>query len=301
MDFLRALAEIRTPVFDKIFQLITYFGQELAAIGIICIFFWCIDKNFGYKMGFSFFAAGMLVQGLKITFRIDRPWVIDPDFKAVDSALEGATGYSFPSGHTQCSTTMFGSLAFYFKKAWVKVLCVAAFLAVAFSRMYLGVHQPKDIVVAMVTALVTLVIFNYLFDKIKDTEKYDWMILLCLSLVSVGLIVYSLVLTDRGIITLPKYSLDCCKSGGAGLGFAFGWFIERKYVKYDPKTKKIWTQILKVAVGLAVALVLKEIPKALFEDTAVVGAVRYAIVTFWCVAAYPFTVMKILPRLEKDR
>lgn len=293
MDFLRALAEIRTPVLDKLFQIITYCGQELVAIAIICIFFWCIDKDFGYKMGFSFFAAGMLVQGLKITFRIDRPWVIDPDFKAVDSAVPAATGYSFPSGHTQCSTTLFGSLAFYFKNAWLKVLCVIAFLAVGFSRMYLGVHQPKDVIVAMALALITLVIFNFLFDKINNTTKYDWIILLCLSLVSLGLIIYSLVLTEKGIITLPKYSLDCCKSGGAGLGFAFGWFIERKYIKYDHRTKSVWTQILKVAVGLAIALLLKEIPKMLFDDTAVVGAIRYAVVTFWCVAAYPYIVKKI--------
>ena len=98
MDFLRLLEGIRSPLFNKIFQFVTYFGQELLIIAFICTLYWCVNKRFAYILGFTYFTAGLCVQTLKITFRIPRPWVIDPNFHPVESAVPAATGYSFPSG-----------------------------------------------------------------------------------------------------------------------------------------------------------------------------------------------------------
>ena len=138
MTFLWLLEGIRTPFLDKLMQFITYFGQELIIITFICTLYWCVDKRFAYFLGFSYFTAGLAVQTLKITFRIPRPWVLDPDFHAVESAISGATGYSFPSGHTQGATCLFFPLALKARQKWVKFLCVMAFLSIGFSRMYLG-------------------------------------------------------------------------------------------------------------------------------------------------------------------
>ncbi len=104
MTFLWLLEGIRTPFLDKLMQFITYFGQEIIIIAVICALYWCADKRFAYLLGFTYFTAGLCVQSLKITFRIPRPWILDPGFHAVESAIPGATGYSFPSGHTQGAT-----------------------------------------------------------------------------------------------------------------------------------------------------------------------------------------------------
>ena len=45
MDFLWLLEGIRTPSMDKIMQVITYFGQELILVGIICFLYWCVNKK----------------------------------------------------------------------------------------------------------------------------------------------------------------------------------------------------------------------------------------------------------------
>ena len=111
MTFLWLLEGIRTPFLDKLMQFITYFGQEIIIIAVICALYWCADKRFAYLLGFTYFTAGLCVQSLKITFRIPRPWILDPDFHAVESAIPGATGYSFPSGHTQGATCLFFPLA----------------------------------------------------------------------------------------------------------------------------------------------------------------------------------------------
>ena len=114
-----------------------------------------------------------------------------------------------------------------------------------------------------------------------------------LAFISLAVMVYALVLEGNGIITDPKYALDCCKTGGAGLGFALGWYVERKWVSFDVKTKKVWHQVVKVIAGIAVALVFKEIPKIMFGDTAIVGMIRYMLVTFWIVGVFPYIVKKV--------
>ena len=78
MAFLWFLSEHRTPALDSVMQFITYFGQEIIIIALICALYWCADKRFAYLLGFTYFTAGLCVQTLKITFRIPRPWVLDP-------------------------------------------------------------------------------------------------------------------------------------------------------------------------------------------------------------------------------
>ena len=124
MTFLWLLEGIRTPFLDQLMQFITYFGQEIIIIAVICALYWCADKRFAYLLGFTYFTAGLCVQSLKITFRIPRPWVLNPDFHAVESAIPGATGYSFPSGHTQGATCLFFPLALKTRKFWTKFLYI---------------------------------------------------------------------------------------------------------------------------------------------------------------------------------
>ena len=123
MSFLWFLSDLRTPAGDFFFQQITYLGQEIFVVAVICWLYWCVSKKSAYILGFSYFLSGLLIQALKITFRVPRPWKLDSSFKAVESALPEATGYSFPSGHTQSITALFGTLALSARKKWQTVLC----------------------------------------------------------------------------------------------------------------------------------------------------------------------------------
>jgi len=305
MSFLILLESIRTPVLTAIMSAVTWLGHELLPIAIICIFYWCVNKKLAYKAGFSFFFSGLTVQTLKITFRIERPWILDPGFKPVESAVEEATGYSFPSGHTQAATSLFGTLALYFRRWYVKLVCVMLFLLVGFSRMYLGVHTPLDVLVSMGITLFFSILVFVLIDKIYDTKKYDTALSAAMALISLAVMVYSAVLMSRGTIEY-KYASDCCKSGGAGLAFAIGYWIERKYINFDTKGKNIGVQILKFAVGIAVALAAKSALKPIFTlfltdgIPALIGdALRYFVLVIWIIAVYPAIFKKLSARKVK--
>ena len=122
MGFLRFLESIRTPILDRFFSVITEIGGETTLLVLGFLFFWCIDKKQGYFTLLCGLFGTVINQGLKLMCKVPRPWVIDKNFTIVESAREAATGYSFPSGHTQNVTGTFGSLAVGQRKAYFFLL-----------------------------------------------------------------------------------------------------------------------------------------------------------------------------------
>ncbi|MBR4881699.1 MAG: phosphatase PAP2 family protein [Clostridia bacterium] len=285
-----------TGLLTKFFEFITFFGHELIPIALICILYWCANKKLAYKIGFSFFLSGLMTQCLKITFRIDRPWIKDPSFTPVEGAMDEATSYSFPSGHTQAATSVYGSLALTFKKAWLKILCIALFVIVGISRLYLGVHTPLDVGVSMaLTLTITILVFKFT-DKLYENRKADIWVSLVMVLVSIFTLVYTTILFTNGTISHDAAS-DCIKSGGAGLAFAIGYYLERHFIDFDTKAKSIWIQVLKVAAGLGLALGLKSGLKAILGETLVADGIRYFVLVAVIIVIYPW----ILKMIQKKR
>ena len=142
MGFLYALEAIRTPLLDKLMGAVTYLGDEICFMVFAVGVFWCVSKRMGYYLMTVGFFGTILSQFLKILCAVPRPWVKDPDFTIVESARAGASGYSFPSGHTQNAVTLFGGTARYTRRPWLRWACLAVMVLICFSRMYLGVHTP---------------------------------------------------------------------------------------------------------------------------------------------------------------
>ncbi|MDD3277565.1 MAG: phosphatase PAP2 family protein [Lachnospiraceae bacterium] len=291
MDFLRFLAEYRIPAGDFFFQLVTYLAQEILVIGFVCWFFWSGNKNLAYKLGFSYFLSGLTIQGLKITFRIPRPWVLDPNFKAVDSALPAATGYSFPSGHTQSGTSFFTTLAWQTKRSLWRILCVIGFLLIGFSRMYLGVHTPKDVFTSMIlTFLITSMVCSQ-WKHLENDKSHDLLIAVLLTLIVAALIVYDIILLQNNILD-EKNASDCLKACGAGLAFGAGFYLERRYINFTvPTTTR--DKILRFTLGIAGVALIEFGGKALLPSLLVFSCIRYFVIVLWILVLYPLLFTKL--------
>lgn len=286
MAFLSLLEGIRTPFLDRLMQFITYFGQEIVIIAVICALYWCADKRFAYMLGFTYFTAGLLVQSLKITFRVPRPWVIDPSFKAVESAVPGATGYSFPSGHTQGAACLFFPLALRTKNTWRKLLCVLAFILIGFSRMYLGVHTPKDVIVSMLLSVAVSCMIWHFQRFFLDSTQYVKQTAAVLAALSLAVAAYALLLKSRGTIDM-EYALDCCKAAGAGLGFSLGYYIERTRLDFDTHTGQFGSQAVKLIAGLGLTLLIKEGFPLIFGASITAKMAEYFVLVLWVLVLYP--------------
>jgi len=295
MNFLELLEGLRTPLFDRIFQFVTFFGEETLFMIIAMTFFWCIDKKTGYFLLYISFLGNMVNQFFKLLFLIPRPWVIDPDFTIVESARAGATGYSFPSGHTQNAAGLFLGVARARKEILIGIVCVAITLLVGFSRMYLGVHTPADVLTSIGVAVLLVMAAYPVF--LRAWKKKTWFIPLIAVLLGVAaaLVLY-IELAPVPARAIAQFSAECAETSykmvGGAIGFTLVLWLEQRYIKFSEKAVW-WAQILKVALGLGVVLAVRLLLKApllsLFGGHLTADAVRYFLMVVVGGAIWPMT------------
>ena len=294
MGFLRFLEGIRLPIFDFFFSLVTKLGEETAFMAVAIIIFWCFSKKDGYYILSIGFIGTILNQFLKLIFKIPRPWVKDPSFTIVESARAEATGYSFPSGHTQNSVGTFGAIGYLFKKRWVRITAIVICVLVPLSRMYLGVHTPLDVLVSVGIALTLIFLVKPIFDKAENNPMIMYIFFGALFAVSLAFLLFVLFFDFGADIDAHNYESglkNACTLLGATAGFLISYPIERKYVCFDT-SGKWYVQVLKSAIGLGIVLAIKALLKPLlllFLPAMVERIIRYAIIVIFAAVVWPLT------------
>ena len=262
MELLYFLEKIRVPVLNELMLAVTYLGDEIAFLAVALVFFWCVDKRFGYYILSVGFLGTITNQFMKLWFRIPRPWVLDENFTILEQAREGASGYSFPSGHTQSSVGLFGGIGYITKNKVVRIICIAIVILVPLSRMYIGVHTPLDVgVAALMAALFIFVLKPVIFSK--DTKVFR-IFLAVMMAVSIGYLCFVELYPfpdDIDTHNLESGLKNAYTLLGSIAGMIVAYFVEDKWVRFP--TKAVWwAQILKIAIGLGLVLAVKSGLKA---------------------------------------
>ena len=295
MEFLRLLESIRNPVLDTLMLILTEFGNEMLFIVFGMLMFWCVDKKQGYFILLTGFFGVYINQFLKITCRIPRPWVLDPDFTIVEAAREAATGYSFPSGHTQTAVGCFVGLAVCRREKWVRATCLSLAAIIPFTRMYLGVHTPADVLVSIAVALLLVVILWKLFEHLSDSPRLMVPLMSLLALMGVAYLLYVSLMNHENID--PQNYASALENGYKFLGCAVGmwiiYFLDRSVIRFETKTASIWGQVLKLALGFVLLIGILEGSKPLwrliFDDALVAHTLRYLVTVLFAGAVWPLT------------
>ena len=293
MDILYALEKIRTPFWNGVMSAVTQLGGEVifivAAVGV----FWCVSEWEGDYLMTIAFCGTVLNQFLKLICRVPRPWVRDPNFTIVESARAEATGYSFPSGHTQNAIGLFGGMARWGGRRWVRLGLTALALVIAFSRMYLGVHTPADVGVSLVLAAALVLGLYPLMRRAQEKPRYMGYVLAAMLVVSGAFVVFVETCgfpADMDAENLASGIGNAWKMLGAVAGMTLAWLLDRRYIHFE--TQAVWwVQVIKVAVGMALLLAIKSGLKApllaLLGHEGLAGGVRYFLLVLVAGAVWP--------------
>ena len=304
MEVLYALESIRMPWLDTVMAAITHLGEETVFMVAALFVFWCVSKRHGYYLLAIGFAGTVLNQFLKLLFRIPRPWVLDSDFTIVESARAQATGYSFPSGHTQNAVGTFGGVARFTKRKWVRAAAVIIAVLVPLSRMYLGVHTPLDVGVAAVIAVVLVFVLYPLMERSDSRHGVMGVTLLVMLALAAGYLLFVSRYpfpADVDAANLASGVENAWKLLGATVGMLVGWWLDVRFIHFD--TRAVWyVQLIKLVGGLALLLGIRaalKAPLAAALGAGVGGAVRYGVMVLFAAAVWPMVFAPLCRALEK--
>ncbi len=276
--FLQTLRETFGSIFDNFMLQITALGEGTVTFFLLASIYWCVDKRVGQYMAFNVALQCTWNQFLKPLFRIERPWVRDERIHPVEAALSGAGGYSFPSGHTARAVAVWGAAGsgVWRRKAYraAGILCWVIVAAVMFSRNYLGVHTPQDVLVSLILGIGVLWVTA---KALVIAERYPFGDLLVCGL---GCI----------FCFLPMLKVGCLSNAGAGMGFMLGWLFERRLVQFEIKDNAAERMTRLLVGGLLLLLLWKAATPflTLFMPSKYAGFFASFVLAVYIMAGYPF-------------
>lgn len=303
MEFLYFLEDIRNPVLDAVMSLLTHLGEETVFMAVAMFFLWCVDKFKGYYLLTIGFLGTQINQLLKVTFRVPRPWVKDPDFTVVEGAKAEAGGYSFPSGHTQSAVGTFGGIARWTKRRWLRYLCIAVCVIVPLTRMYLGVHTPQDVGVSILIAGLLIFGLYPLVHKATEHPKGMQILMPVLLMWSVGQVLFMELFpfpADAEGAELFSGLKNAYKMLGCVAGFTVVYWLDQRFIRYETGGCW-WVQLLKWIPGLALSVGLKEVMYLALDflpGELLHRMIAYFVLVLFAGAVWPLT-FKYIRKLEK--
>lgn len=277
LDFLRFLETLRFEWLNQFFITITMFGEELIIILVLTFIYWIYSKREGTRLTYAIGLSLLVNAGLKDIFKWERP-IREAGINALYT--ETATGFSFPSGHSQISASWLTGVSLLVKRRWFSILAATLIALIGFSRLYLGVHYPKDVLVGIILGVLIVIYGSKLFEK--ATKK--WLLFLSTLLVFIPIFFFN-----------P--SKDFYVTLGLVVGFMIGHYFEQKWVNFNsPKTKM--KGLVRYVLGIALVLLVKEGLKILFinvfgPEIFVLDLVRYASIAFMIYGGAPYIYKKI--------
>ncbi|MBQ6840172.1 MAG: phosphatase PAP2 family protein [Oscillospiraceae bacterium] len=292
MGLLYLLERIRIPVLNEFMLAITYFGDEIAFLVTALILFWCVDKRHGYYILAVGFIGTLANQFMKLWFRIPRPWVKDPNFTILEQAREAASGYSFPSGHSQSAVGTFGGIAYITKNKVVRIIAIIIAVLVPISRMYVGVHTPMDVLVASLMALVLIVVLRpVIFESEGKYIPYLLGIMTVLAVAYLCFVEFYPFPSDVDAHNLASGIKNAYTLLGSLLGLLLVYTVEKRWIRFPVKAVW-WAQVLKIVIGLGLVLAvksgLKDPLNALFGES-VGRAARYFLIVVVAGMVWPLS------------
>ncbi|MFC1995363.1 phosphatase PAP2 family protein [Chloroflexota bacterium] len=281
IDLIIAIQQVHGPVLDSVFRAITSVGGEEFYLLFIPLFYWCIDLGMGARLAILLLISSWLNINLKDLLQHPRPFDLDQTVM-----LSSVGGYGLPSNHAQAAVVLWGSIAFWGHKTWLWVIAIALTILIGFSRVYLGVHFPTDVLAGWAIGIILLGIYlsgNLSISKILLRLNLWQQILLALVLPVALLLIHPVNSTTSAMGTLA----------GAGLGLA----LMHRYVHF--KAGGLWFyRVLRFIIGSIVVFAIYMGLSTFYpgEESAfylVFRYLHYGLIGLWVSLGAPWLFLKL--------
>jgi membrane-associated phospholipid phosphatase len=303
IEVIKVIQRIKSPALTAVLKLVTELGTDKFYLPVILFIFWWIDEKKGFRLGILMLLSAWINSLLKSTFKQPRPFNLD---QSLGLAYEGT--YGAPSGHAQFSFCFWVPVAAWLaggkpgrKRIVIWAASIFFVLLIGFTRLYLGVHFPTDLLAGWALGAIILLLMyalSPLFIKHLANQTRLQNILAAIA-VLVMIVIYP---GDR---SLPAVFL----------GFCLGYNIMKKnfpFCSYSeiPKEKKLSVMLLRCITGFAGLVVIYFVLRllfpgegSLFSDIPLWGEtspfyelgrfIRYGAVGLWASAGAPMVFQRM--------
>jgi membrane-associated phospholipid phosphatase len=239
IDLIVVIQQVHGPVIDNIANAITFMGDESFYLIFLPLIFWCVDFGVGARLTIIFLLSSYLNICFKDLFQQPRPFDLNPDV-----GLSTEEGYGLPSYHAQSTLVVWASLSAWAQKRWLWIVGIVIIVLVGFSRIYLGLHFPTDVLAGWAIGGVLLVIYLFMQPVLeRQLVKFN----LCMQI----LISMALPL----LLLLIHPTKDTTSSMAALAGIGVGLSLMHRYIPFN--THGLWWQRnMRFLIGVGVIFVL---------------------------------------------
>ncbi|PWH12940.1 MAG: hypothetical protein DDG59_14990 [Anaerolineae bacterium] len=299
-------------------QAITFLGSEEFFLLVLPAIYWCLDTALGFRVALILLISNSLNGMLKLAFHAPRPYWISAQVKA----FAAETSFGAPSGHAQIAAGVWGMIAATVRRSWVWLVCLSLIFLIGFSRLYLGVHFPHDVLFGWLFGAITLTLLLLLWKPMESFlagqtlgNRFLFALGVSFVMILIELVAY---LWLRINFTLPQSWIDQAIAAGVngrlpdpvtmqgawsnagaffGLMSGFIWLKERGGIVAHGTWRE---KVARYLVGLVGVLLLWRGLSVVFNFLAfnellafVLRYVRYALTGFWISAAAPLLFIRL--------
>ncbi len=265
---------IRADWLTPIMKIFTFLGDEEFFLLFLPLAYWLWRKEVMGRTGMVLLFTFVLNAIFKGIFQVPRPETIEH--------LVHAEDWSFPSGHSQGAMVLWGWLAYELKDRRAYLISGLLILGVGFSRVYLGVHFPTDVLGGFFIGLLTLLAYAWLLKQKPSAWLY-------LGPTRQSMIIFVLLM---GLFMLvPELSEVAIKGGAAFIGFLAGYLHEKKYLScsFKPGMGLILSKLVLGMVGIIVIWMgLKQVFITIGYTTDMAMFIRYTLLGAWISYGAPY-------------